>query len=181
MARLLGGWRVFNKKTIQSGQRLTVNATNVQNVFGIVTDRAPFSNTAACSNHFVNGGSVQDKLDNYINASCFDLAAYPVIGADGIGTAFGNSGIGEVTGPNQNNWDLAVIKRVGLTSSDRLFLDFRAEFFNAFNHPQFANPDLNAGTSAPQLLGVFPNPTFGHILSSSTNPRIIQLAVKLTF
>ncbi len=181
--KLVGGWSVSGVATIQSGQRLTVNATNAQNVFGIVTDRGPFSNAAACKNQFVTSGSVRSKLNSYINPTCFDLTMneYPVIGADGIGTDFGSSGIGEVVGPNQNNWDIALIKRTALTNNDRVFLDFRAEFFNAFNHPQFANPDLNAGLSAPQLGLVAPNPTFGHITAASTNPRIIQLALKLSF
>jgi len=159
-----------------------VNATNAPNVFGIVTDRGPFSNAAACKTQFVTPGSLQSKLNSYINPTCFDLTMneYPVIGADGIGTDFGSSGIGEVVGPNQNNWDIALIKRTAL-NGDRVSLDFRAEFFNAFNHPQFANPDLNAGLSAPQLGLVAPNPTFGHITAASTNPRIIQLALKLSF
>jgi hypothetical protein len=186
--KVLGGWSVSGVATIQSGQRLTVTATNAQNVFGTVTDRAPFSNAAACNNHFVTSGSVQSKLNNYINPACFSLAlpdgtplnTYQVIGADGIGTDFGKSGIGEVVGPNQNNWDIALIKRTAL-NGDRVFLDFRAEFFNAFNHPQFANPDLDAGLSAPELGLVAPNSNFGAINAASTNPRIVQLALKLSF
>jgi len=44
-------------------------------------------------------------------------------------------------------------------------LQFRAEFFNVFNHPQFADPDNN-----------FSSPTFGVISSTSVNPRVGQLA-----
>jgi hypothetical protein len=124
---------------------------------------------------------VQSKLTKYINQPCFDLDlnTYPIIGADGIGTDFGTSGIGQVAGPNQNNWDIALIKRTSL--SERIKLDFRAEFFNAFNHPQFANPDLDAGLSAPELGLIAPNSNFGQINAMSTNPRIIQLALKLSF
>ena len=181
MGKALGGWSVAGVFTIQSGQRLTPTATNAQNVFGVVTDRAPFSNAAGCNNRFVSPGSVQSKLKNYINTPCFDLSlnSYPIIGADGIGTDFGTSGIGEVIGPDQNNWDIALIKSTALT--ERVKLDFRAEFFNAFNHPQFANPDLDAGLSAPELGLVAPNPNFGRITGPSTNPRIIQLALKLNF
>ena len=49
-------------------------------------------------------------------------------------------------------------------------LRFRAEFFNAFNTPQFGNPGTNVNSS-----------TFGIISSTSVNPRIIQFALKLNF
>jgi len=178
MQRLLGGWSVAGVTTVQSGQRLTITATSVQNVFGTLTDRAPAS-AGGCSNQFVNSGSVQKKLNNYINASCFDLSNYPVIGADGIGTGFGDSGIGEVVGPDQNNWDIGVGKQTALT--ERLRLQFRADFFNAFNHAQFVNPDLDMGLSAPALGLVAPNATFGTITGTSTNPRVLQFALRLVF
>ena len=179
--KALGGWSVAGVTTIQSGQRLTATATNLQNVFGSLTDRAPAS-ASGCGNHFVSSGSVQSKLNNYINASCFDLANYAVIGDDGIGTAFGNGPIGAIVGPNQNNWDLTLAKTTNLT--ERLQLEFRTDFFNAFNHPQFANPNLDMGLSATALLpppGVAPDPTFGAITANSTNPRILQFALRLVF
>jgi Carboxypeptidase regulatory-like domain/TonB dependent receptor/TonB-dependent Receptor Plug Domain len=176
--KALGGWSLAGVTTVQSGQRLTVTGTNVQNVFGILTDRAPASATG-CGSHFINSGTVQKKLNNYINPSCFDLSNYAVIGDDGIGTGFGNSGIGEVVGPDQNNWDISIAKNTNL--SERVQLQFRTDFFNAFNHPQFANPNLDLGLSAPQLGLVSPDPTFGAITATSTNPRILQFALRLVF
>ena len=179
MRKVLGGWSVAGVTTIQSGQRLTVTATNAQNVFGTLSDRAPASSASGCGTHFVNSGTVQSKLTNYINASCFDLSNYTVIGDDGIGTDFGNSGIGEVTGPDQNNWDLSLQKATAL--SERVQLQFRSDFFNAFNHPQFANPDLNLGEVALQLGIVAPNAGFGTITTTSTNPRVLQFSLRLVF
>jgi len=46
----------------------------------------------------------------------------------------------------------------------------RAEFFNAFNHPQFANPDTN-----------FASPTFGVISGTAVNARVGQLALRFSF
>jgi hypothetical protein len=50
-------------------------------------------------------------------------------------------------------------------------LQFRAEFFNLFNHPQFSNPTLTFNSVA----------TFGTITSASVNPRLVQLALKYVF
>lgn len=178
MHRALGGWSVAGVTTIQSGHRLTATATNVQNVVGTFSDRAPLS-AGGCGSEFVNSGSVQSKLKNYINDACFDLSNYPVVGADGIATGFGTSEIGEIIGPDQNNWDLSLAKDTGI--GERLHLQFRADFFNAFNHPQFADPDVNLGEAAVQLGLVAPNPGFGTITATSTNPRLLQFSLRLVF
>lgn len=112
---------------------------------------------------------MESKLEGYFNAACFTNP--PIIGADGIGTAFGNSGTGIVDGPGQANLDLSLSKTVIVNwPIEKSSIQFRAEFFNALNHPQFANPDTN-----------FSSPTFGVISSTAVNPRVIQLALKLAF
>jgi hypothetical protein len=165
---VLGNWSVAAVATIQSGTALTIADTNSNNVFGINEDRAQL--TGYCTkNQLVMAGSVESKLNGYFNASCFTTP--PVIGADGIGTAFGDSATGLVTGPGQANLDLALSKTQTLAwFHERTDLEFRAEFFNAFNHPQFANPDSN-----------FSSPTFGVISSTSVSARISQLALKFSF
>ncbi|HKZ79677.1 MAG TPA: hypothetical protein VJ124_15495 [Pyrinomonadaceae bacterium] len=67
-------------------------------------------------------------------------------------------------------------------------IEFRADFFNLFNHVNFANPisNLNAVTSSGGSLdpnsGRIINPgDFGRITSTSNNPRLIQLALKFNF
>ena len=114
------------------------------------------------------GGSVESKLNNYFNATCFTNP--PIIGADGIGTSFGNSATGIVDAPGQANLDLALSKHFVLNWPVESSLQFRAEFFNALNHAQFAAPDAN-----------FSSPTFGVISSTAVNARVVQLAVKLAF
>jgi len=97
---VLGNWALAAIATIQSGSALTVAATNSNNVFGISTDRAQLSGTCL-KNQLVKSGAAESKLNGYFNASCFTSS--PVIGADGIGTAFGNSATGIVDGPGQAN------------------------------------------------------------------------------
>jgi hypothetical protein len=70
-------------------------------------------------------------------------------------------------GPGLNNWDMALFKTTAI--NERIGLDFRAEFFNVFNHAQFRNP-----------VGDFSAPNFGDI-TSARDPRIGQLALKLHF
>jgi len=165
---VLGGWTVAALATIQSGSALTIADTNINNVFGIIEDRAQLS--GACSkNQLVKSGSVHSKLDGYFSTDCFTTP--PVVGSDGIGTAFGNSATGIVDGPGQANLDLAFSKTVALRGSqEKASLQFRAEFFNMLNHPQFANPDTN-----------FTSPTFGVISSAAVNARVGQLALKFEF
>lgn len=164
----LGAWDLAGVLTIQSGTALTIAYTNANNVFGISEDRAELS--GACSkSQLVTSGSIGSKLNNYLNRSCFTTP--PVIGADGIATAFGNSGTGIVDGPGQANVDLALSKTFAIKwPTENGSLQVRAELFNALNHPQFANPDSN-----------FSSPTFGVIASTSVNPRIIQLAMRWSF
>jgi len=165
---VLGGWSVAAIATIQSGSALTIADTNSMNVFGISEDRAQLS--GVCSKgQLVNGGPIQSKLGGYFNNSCFTNP--PVIGADGIGTDFGNSGTGIVDGPGQANLDIAFSKSLPLTwPRENSKVNFRAEFYNALNHPQFANPDTN-----------LTSPTFGVISSTSVNARVGQLALKISF
>jgi hypothetical protein len=67
-------------------------------------------------------------------------------------------------------------------------LEFRAEFFNLFNHVNFANPISNFNAfascngSIDQSTGVIKNPgDFGRITATSNNPRLIQFALKINF
>ena len=167
---ILGGWSLAAVVTIQSGTALTIGYTNLTNVFGINEDRAELSGRCSKS-QLVKGGRIESKLGGYFNNSCFTTP--PVIGADGKGTAFGNSATGVVDGPGQANLDVAVSKTVMLKwPAERSRLAFRAEFYNALNHPQFANPDTNFSPSSP---------TFGIISATSVSARVGQIALKLAF
>jgi len=165
---IFGNWNLAVVGTIQSGTALTIAETNANNLFGISEDRAQLSGICT-KNQLITAGPLGSKLNNYFNKSCF--TAPLVIGVDGIGTAFGNSGTGIVTGPGQANFDIAFMKEMYFKwSSENCAIQFRAEFFNALNHPQFSNPDTNVSS-----------PTFGVISSTSVNPRVVQLALRFAF
>ena len=97
----------------------------------------------------------------------------------------GNVGRNVLRGPGQNNIDFSIIKRFPLGESKNI--EFRAEFFNLFNHVNFANPisNFNAVPSSSidadtgKIIG---NPgDFGRIISTSNNPRLIQFAIRVNF
>ncbi len=105
----------------------------------------------------------------------FDPTAYDCLNETEGGTiplfSFGNSGRNSVRGPGINNVDLSIFKNFKF--SERTNLQFRTEFFNAFNHTQF----LISGNSntAFGFLG-----SFGQV-TQTRDPRIIQFALKLSF
>jgi hypothetical protein len=168
-AKLLNNWGLSGVATYQSGHPLTIYGVNATNVFGINSgDRVQLA--SGCTHAQVGTkGSVNSKLNNYFNTAC--IAPWPVVGDDGIATGFGDSGVGIVMGPDQRNWDLAVTKRIPVGWFHRESMwEFRAEFFNAFNTPQFADPDTYTADS-----------TFGIVSGTAVSPRILQFALKYNF
>ncbi len=162
---VLGGWTVSGVATLQTGQHMTLRGSNSTNVTGISSDRVQIASGCSYSN-LVTSGSVDSRLNNYFNSAC--ITDWPIVGDDGQATGFGNSGVGIVQGPGQRNFDLALMKRIPVTEA--LAVTLRGEFFNAFNTPQFSNPGNDTAGG-----------DFGVITSTSVNPRIIQLAVKIDF
>jgi hypothetical protein len=91
------------------------------------------------------------------------------MGTDGAG--FGDLGRGQIGGPGQDNYDISLAKRTSVWGfREGANLEFRAEFYNAFNHPQFTDPATNRS---------FTN--FGDISSTSVAPRLIQFGLKYNF
>jgi hypothetical protein len=106
---------------------------NGRNVFGQTADRASLSG-ACTKGHYLTPGSLTSNLNAYINASCFTEPA-PFSADDPNAVGFGNSGVGIYAGPGQNNFDLSLTKRFPFHwPRENSFLEFRSEFFNAFNH-----------------------------------------------
>jgi len=149
------------------GNRLDSEIGLLEDGANVGSDRAQIA--PGCTYpQLVTSGSLRQNLNNYFNKSCFPNA-FPIIGDDGKATAFGNSGIGIVQGPGQANVDFSVIKKFPLIA-ERTRLDFRAEAFNLLNHANFSNPTLSENSAA-----------FGRILTTAVNPRVMQLALKLSF
>jgi len=82
--------------------------------------------------------------------------------------AAGNAGRAPIFGPGIQNWDIGVYKNFAVT--ERIRIQFRTEFFNAFNHANFTDPDTT-----------YLSPTVGRIFGTSTNAREIQFSLKTLF
>jgi hypothetical protein len=116
-----------------------------------------------------NGGRAPDSVGtraNWFNPCAFDHAAPGELG---------DSNRAPLYGPRFVNTDLSFIKHFPLPY-EGMNLDFRAEFFNAWNHAQFYLPG-----GGSQMQDVNATSSFGVISGTVNNPRVIQLALKLTF
>jgi hypothetical protein len=169
MARqAVNGWAVSGVTTIQSGDRLTITDANGGSVYGSVSASRAQLCPGVTNKSIETSGSAGSRLNGYFNTSAFCQA--PQVGPTPEDTGYGNSSDGVVRGPMQDNSDLTISRLFPLGSSEKRALDFRAEFFNAFNHPQFSDPGTGYG-----------NAGFGTIQSTSVAPRIIQFAAKISF
>jgi len=169
--KALSGWTISDLTTIQSGLPLTFTDALGGTAFGSSASRAEFC-PGMTNADVATPGSVESRLNDYVNAAAFCAPPVVAIGGPGTtGTDFGNTRRGILFGPGQDNWDIALGKSTvvgGLREDARL--EFRTEFFNAFNHAQFANPGTAVGTAS-----------FGIINATSVTPRLIQFALKYVF
>jgi hypothetical protein len=84
-------------------------------------------------------------------------------------------------GPGENNWDMALLKRVPL-SKERLNLSLRAEAYNVFNHPFYASNGVDTKFRWDATKGIQTNPTFGQIITAQANgQRRLQLSARFSF
>ncbi len=90
--------------------------------------------------------------------------------------SFGFNGVNYMYGPGNNNWDLAISKRVPLFSEAR-YVQFRTEMFNAWNHTQFSSYYTTALFNAA---GKQTDPNFG-AYSGARSPRTIQFSLRVNF
>jgi hypothetical protein len=167
--RLLNGavnnWTVSGVTTIQSGLPFSVTDSTAGTIYGIAT-YAQFAPGMTGANAQLTG-STQSRLTAYFNTAAFTAA--PKIGD---GTGFGNSGRDILRGPGQLNFDASIAREFKVGGlSENAHLQFRTEFFNTLNHPQFNNPGSNRG--APS--------TFGIVSSTAVSPRIVQFGMKYVF
>jgi outer membrane receptor protein involved in Fe transport len=164
---VLNNWQVNGILILQTGTPFSIlDSPNLA-----VIQRANFAPGA------VNLSTLGDIIQ-FFNTSGFVLSR-PLLAGGNLGTPnnptfdpdhpFGNTPRNLFYGPGQKNLDVSVVKFIPIRESVRG--ELRAEFFNLFNWTNFANPNSNIAVPA----------TFGRITATSSGPRVIQFALKVSF
>jgi len=201
--KLISGWNVSGITIAQSGDPLTfvdsggmgpdaLAATGGAYGTSTTSYLSGLSTAEYCpgfNNHNILAkGSILSKVGvnapngvGYFNLNGFCNSPTVPFG-DATATDYGNSGVGAVLGPGQFNWDISILKNTKLT--ERVTMQFRTDFYNAFNHPQFADPGgLSFGNigfediEATSLVGT-PDVAIAH---TNVNPRLVQFGVHFLF
>lgn len=153
----LDGWQTYGVITLQTGRPFTVallpefdnSNTGISNLGFLGNDRPNLTGQARLSN---------PTVEQWFNTAAF---AVPRFGS------FGNSGRNILDGDGYQNVNFSLLKNTSI--KEKATVQFRAEFFNLFNHPNFGLPDNFVGSSS-----------FGRVLSAES-PRRIQFGVKLIY
>jgi hypothetical protein len=160
---VLGGWQANGILILQSGFPFNVT---------IPTDQA---NTSLGSQRPNLVATPSDTCGNNHLVNCINIAAYqlPTL------YTYGDEGRNMLAGPGLKNLDFSMFKSFAIREKAKI--QFRAEFFNLFNTPNFSNPNtglpsLPSGTYSYSAPG-----SFGSITSTSNNNRSIQMALKFVF
>jgi hypothetical protein len=147
---IIGGWELSNITSWQTGYPFTVLGPDFSNT----NSSSPRPNRS-CS------GIGEKVITNWFNQDCFSVAG------SAANPSFGNSRRNILDAPGLSNTDLAILRHFPIEKYD---LEFRSEFFDAWNHPYFAPPSNSIATPA----------TVGKV-SSANDGRQIQFALKFLF
>lgn len=153
---ILEGWKISGITTIMSGFPFNPEIFGDPNNDGVWGDRP----------NRIGPGTLprsQRSIDQWFDTSAFVMPDY---GANQ--QWYGNAGRNILLTPGTTNWDISLLKSTRV-SGDGNMLEFRVQFFNAFNHVNFQQPGSFWGT-----------PTFG-VISNADNAREIEIAVKYSF
>ena len=145
VGKAFGNWTLSGITVIESGLAIAPGMSTSTNGLAARPD---------CS------GSVggQKSVAEWFNSAAFTAPAFGF---------FGNCGTGIIRGPGENTWNVALFKDFPI--KERAKLQFRSEFFNVWNHPNFSQVSNNLGAG-----------NFGAV-TTALEPRIIEFALRFQF
>ena len=152
---LAGGWQVSEVTRFATGQPVSVDATDLTDTGGI----QQFQATKVCNPNEFPAGQHRSKAE-WFNTSCFVQPGTGVFG----------DARNVVREPRKDTTDITAMKTFSLFANGTPRLQFRADLFNAFNHPQleFVEASLD-------------NPAIAQLLGQQVPSRTIQASVRFTF
>jgi len=181
----LGGWQVSGVSIFQSGLPFSIYDSSAGTAF-LGAGSTPLLGASLAPGATVAsglaGGSMQQKLTSgYLVPTAFTPAAQvdPTDCANDpnfCGTGFGNLGRNVYKGPFEQNWDVSFLKHFKV--GERNDIRFAADFFNLWNHTNFANPTV---TDVEAYLASPTTSPFGKIVQTNGNPRLIQFSLRWAF
>src|SRR3984893_2502366 len=192
-ARLPGRFNPGSEGPSGAGDAFDVyaNVVGPTNTFDPRTSQTltnPNTGTTSTGNYWVNPASFSNArcVDGSVPACVPSATVFPSdsqVLADPSLSTYGTLARNSLRGPGYVNFDLAFSKTTALIG-ERMKLEFRAEFFNLLNHANFLNPGVVNNGDGVTVNGVTGNninsSQFGQI-TSTYDPRIIQLALRLSF
>ena len=175
--KLLNGWAVSGITTFQTGFPIRISTVADNELMysfdfelpGEPAQLAPFHTMRPQSNnnYFFDPNSFTDNATDSSAPPCSAGAQFECYQPSLLGT-LGNTKRTICCGPHISNTDFAILRTFPV--SERMHVDFRAEFFNIFNHTQFFGPDGNVSDGSQ----------FGQV-TQVRDPRLVQFALKLFF
>jgi len=155
---IVGGWEISGIISAQSGAPLNITYGG-HSVASIVSNAATRANLTGSL-------STPHTVGEWYDPTAFSAPA--------PGT-WGTSPVGVVRGPGRDNWNISLFKNFVFSEARGSKLQFRAEVFNIWNHPQLQGDGINGG--------VVTNIAAGNAgaVTAAYDPRVIQLALKLYF
>jgi hypothetical protein len=170
----VGGWQVSGIVTLQTGEPIHISEGGIHNCAQTSSASDP-----KCAGSLLGTGNISSIIPNADNRpNISGSVSYPktakswfakgAFSPTAAGT-WGNLPFNSIRGPGRQNWNVALFKSFLFSESRGSKLEFRAEFFNVFNHTEFNN-----------VSNSFTNGDFGAI-TSAHDPREIQLGLKAYF
>lgn len=162
--QILGAWQLNGIATVMSGTPFTVFDSNDVSQQGGAPEITGYSANRPNLVPGQNPNAAPHTTGAWLNANAFQrLTPNPNSPVQQFGTAGRNI----AQGPGYADWDFSAFKNISVAEGKEF--QFRAEFFNLLNHPNFRLPDSDISS-----------PTFNRILAAQ-DPRLIQLALKFMF
>jgi hypothetical protein len=158
--KLISGWGIDGIVTLQKGfpLKLTTSAANTLFGLGLGTGTLRPDVVPGCAK-----GGVQQATWEWFNTACFTNPGAYAFGTESrVDPTLRQDGVAA--------FDFALFKKTYFGPDGRFNIEFRTEFFNMFNHPQYGPPNTSLGSS-----------TFGQVTSTVNSPRLIQFGLKFAF